>query len=131
MSSAALTFGTCEVPFCDIQEFHREIVHLRCKDFHAVRQQVVLIAQVGNRREQPACRRDERVGDRPRDDAKVRRTGLRDVFECQHDADDGAEESDERRNRRCRRQKADVLLELVDLDHRRAHECPVHAGQAL
>src|SRR5262244_1617795 len=64
-SSLVWTFGTLgEVPFCDVQEFHREVVHLRGEQLHAVRQHVVVIDR-WNRREETTRRRDQRFGDRP------------------------------------------------------------------
>src|SRR5215831_1885440 len=64
-SPGAWSFGTLgEIPFCDVQKFHREVVHLRGEQLHAVRQQVVVIDR-WNRREETTRRRDQRFGDRP------------------------------------------------------------------
>src|SRR5438128_9267334 len=67
-SCPVTTFGTLrKVPFCDVQKLHREVVHFRREDLHAVRQQVV-IDHCGNGGHEAACRRDKRVGNRPRHD---------------------------------------------------------------
>src|SRR5215470_12932347 len=47
-----------EVPFGDIQEFHREIVHLRGEQFHPLRQ-VVVEEHRRNRRREPHCCRNQ------------------------------------------------------------------------
>ena len=44
---------------------------------------------------------------------------------------DRAEQTDERRDARRRRQKRHALLELVHFDDRRAHQRAIHRGQAL
>src|SRR6516165_784198 len=65
MSSPLWTFGTLrKVPFCDVQEFHREVVHLRREHFDVMRQAVV-VDDGWNRRDQSEGRRDERIGNRP------------------------------------------------------------------
>ena len=80
-SSPVWTLGTLgEVPFGDVQELHREIVHLRREQLHALRQ-TGCRKHGRNRRDQTARRRHERVGDAGRDDAEVGRSGLRDAFE--------------------------------------------------
>src|SRR5215467_6072483 len=64
-SPVVWTFGTLgEIPFCDVQKLHREVVHLRGEQLHAGREHVVVV-DGRNRREQTARRRDERFGNRP------------------------------------------------------------------
>src|SRR5262245_44662830 len=63
-----------KVAFRDGQEFEREIFHLVRKGFHAARQIVVEI-HGRNRGEESERRRDQRFGNRRRDDAKARRSG--------------------------------------------------------
>src|ERR1051326_6528526 len=89
------TFGILgEIPLGDVQELHREVVHLRGKVLHAIRQMVVE-NHSRNRRKETQRRRDERFRDARRDRAEVRRARLRNAFECRHDAPHGAEQSDE------------------------------------
>src|SRR5215467_11838681 len=64
-SSPLWTFGTLgEVPFCDVEEFHREVVHLRREQLHVVRQAVV-VNDGRNGGDQPECRRNKGFGNRP------------------------------------------------------------------
>src|SRR5580765_2182929 len=64
-SSPLWTFGTLgEVPFCDVQKFHREVVHFRRDHLHVLRQSVV-VDDSGDGGDESAGRRDERVGNRP------------------------------------------------------------------
>src|SRR6516165_7174541 len=65
----ALTLGTSgEIPLGDVQELHREVVHLRREQLHALGQHVV-VEHRRDRREQAARGGDQRVGDRTRDHA--------------------------------------------------------------
>src|SRR5215470_14132751 len=79
MSSPLWTFGTLrKVPFCDVQELHREIVHFRREHLHVLRQPVV-IDDGRNGSDQTAGRRDQRIGDRPRHNGQVRVAFFRDA----------------------------------------------------
>src|SRR5207248_7998395 len=67
-SCPVATFGTLgEIPFCDVQKLHREVVHFRCEDLHAIREHVVEVHR-RNRRDKAEGGGDQRVGNRPRDD---------------------------------------------------------------
>src|SRR6476469_8838197 len=131
ISPAAWTFGISgEVPLADVQKLHREIVHVRCEDFYALRQQVVEPYR-RNRRGQAGGRRHERFRDPGRADPEVRRAGLTDAFEGCHDAPDRTEQPDEGRHARGCCKEGDVLFQLVDLHDRRAEQGPVDGRKAL
>src|SRR5258706_16482458 len=77
-SCAVATFGTLgEIPFCDVQELHREVVHLRGKHLHAVREQVV-VDDRRNGRDETGRRGHERIRNRTRHHAEAGRSALRD-----------------------------------------------------
>src|SRR5207248_358758 len=129
-SCPVATLGTLrEVPFCDVQKLHREVVHFRCEDLHPVGEHVVEVHR-RDRRDESERRRDQRVRNRTRYDAKVRGSSLRDVLKGDHDADDRAEEPDKRRDRGRRPQKTDVFFKSVDLDARCAQQCAIHPREA-
>src|SRR5207237_6672649 len=68
-SCPVATFGTLgEIPFCDVQKFHRKVVHFRGEDLHAVRQHVVKVYR-RDCRDESERRRDQCVRDRTRHNA--------------------------------------------------------------
>ena len=75
-----LRHGLREVPFGDVQELEREVVHLRRVDLH-LRREVVVEVDRGNGREQADRRRDERFGNAGRDDGEIGRALRADVEE--------------------------------------------------
>src|SRR3954447_13523945 len=67
-----LRFCLREVPFGDVQELEREIIHLRCEVLHPAGVVIVEI-QRRHRGEQAGGGRDQRLGDARRDDAEAGR----------------------------------------------------------
>ena len=96
-----------------------------------VLRQVVVEYHRRNRSEEAGRRRDQRFGDAWRDHPEIGRSGLADALKCAHDSQDRAEQSDERRQARGRREKRNVLLQFVDLDDRCAHQRAIDRCQAL
>ena len=66
-----------------------------------------------------------------RDDIEARRSLRADALKRRDDAEDGTEQSDERRHCRRRGEKRDVFLELVRFDVRRAHQRVIDRHERL
>src|SRR5688572_5151539 len=104
-----------EVPFGDVQKFQGEVVQVRGVPLYLGRE-VVVGEHRRDRREESGSSRNQRIGDARADGRQVRRAGESDALERNQDAPDRAEQADERRGARNRREKRDALLELVHLD---------------
>src|SRR5215813_9515825 len=113
-----------------IQHVERKPVHLGCPMLHTIDE--VVVADDGRDGSTQACGRgDERLRDAWRDDREARRALRADAMEGVHDADDGAEQADERARAGGRREERQIALELRDLQGRRATHGPIGGLQAL
>src|SRR3954466_12295756 len=102
-----------------VDELRRRVVHLDVEVLDA-RRQVVVDPSDRNRDDQTERGLDERFRNTLRHCAETGRAGRADALERGDDADDGAEQSDERGGRADRRERGHTLLEIGGRERRRA-----------
>src|SRR5437899_3323771 len=109
----------------EVEEVHREAFHLDGPVLHAV-DEVVVSDDGRDRGAEPSGRRDQRLGDARRDHGEARRALSADPVKRRHDAPHRAEEADERRGARGRREEGEIVLEAGDLEGGRASKRTAH-----
>src|SRR5262245_57970159 len=117
-------------PAQDVQEIHREALHLDGPVLHAV-DEVVVADDRRNGGAETRGGRDQRLGDSRRDDGEACRSLGPDPVERRHDAPHRAEQANERGCAGGSREERQVVLEASDLERRRAPQRAIDGFEAF